>query len=40
MGHSDAGITMNIYTHTSYAQAEQFMQKILKFEPAKEAKTG
>lgn len=40
MGHSDAGITMNVYTHTSYAQAEQSMQKILKFEPKPEAKTG
>ena len=40
MGHSVAGITMNVYTHTSYAQAEQSMQKILKFEPKQEAKTG
>lgn len=40
MGHSDAGATMNVYTHTSYAQAEKSMQKILKFEPPKEVKTG
>lgn len=40
MGHSDAGITMNVYTHASFAQAEQSMQKILKFEPKPEAKTG
>ena len=40
MGHSDAGITMNVYTHTSYAQAEKSMLKILKFEPPKEVKTG
>ena len=40
MGHSDAGVTMNVYTHTSYTQAEQSMQRILKFEPKREAKTG
>ena len=40
MGHSDAGITMNVYTHASFAQAEKSMQKILRFEPDKEAKTG
>ena len=40
MGHSDAGITMNVYTHTSYAQAEKSMLKILKFEPPKKVKTG
>ena len=40
MGHSDAGVTMNVYTHTSFAQAEKSMQKILRFEPEKEAKTG
>ena len=40
MGHSDAGITMNVYTHTSYAQAEQSMRKILRLELKPEAKTG
>ena len=40
MGHSDAGITMNVYTHTSYAQAEQSMRKILRLEPKPQAKTG
>ena len=40
MGHSDAGITMNVYTHASFAQAEKSMQKILRFDPEKEAKTG
>ena len=40
MGHSDAGVTMNVYTHASFAQAEKSMQKILRFEPEKEAKTG
>ena len=40
MGHADAGVTMNVYTHASYAHAEQSMQKILKFEPQKEQRTG
>ena len=40
MGHSDAGITLNVYTHTSYAQAEKSMQKIFGFESARQAKTG
>lgn len=31
MGHSDAGITMNVYTHASYDHAEKSMQKILQF---------
>ena len=40
MGHSDAGITMNVYTHTSFDHAAESMQKILHFEPKKDAKTG
>ena len=28
MGHSDAGVAMNVYTHASYDHAEQSMQKI------------
>ena len=31
MGHSDAGVTMNVYTHASYDHAEQSMQRILHF---------
>ena len=31
MGHSDAGVTMNVYTHASYDHAAQSMQKILQF---------
>lgn len=31
MGHSDAGVTMNVYTHASYDQAEKSMQRILQF---------
>ena len=31
MGHSDAGVTMNVYTHASYDHAEKSMQKILQF---------
>ena len=30
MGHSDAGVTMNVYTHASYDHAEATMQKILR----------
>ncbi|MGN0385178.1 MAG: tyrosine-type recombinase/integrase [Lachnospiraceae bacterium] len=41
MGHSDAGVTMNVYTHASYAHAEESMQKILKLgQKEDEAKTG
>lgn len=41
MGHSDAAITMNVYTHASYAKAEESMQKILDFKPLdKQQKTG
>ena len=40
MGHSDAGITMNVYTHASFDHAAHSMQKILHFEPQKDAKTG
>lgn len=40
MGHSDAGITMNVYTHASFDHAADSMQKILHFEPQKDAKTG
>ena len=37
MGHSDAAIAMNVYTHASYDRAEEAMQKILQFK-APEAK--
>ena len=41
MGHSDAGITMNVYTHTSYDHAEASLQKILQFQPnSLEQKSG
>lgn len=41
MGHSDAGVTMNVYTHASYAHAEESMQRILQFKkPDEERKTG
>lgn len=33
MGHSDAEVTLNVYTHASYAHAESSMQKILQFQP-------
>ena len=38
MGHSDASVTMNVYTHTSFEHAKQSMQKIIKFNT--DEKTG
>ena len=32
MGHSDADVTLNVYTHASYAHAESAMWKILQFQ--------
>ena len=40
MGHSDVSVTLNVYTHVSYAQAEQSMQRILGFTPQPERKMG
>lgn len=41
MGHSDAGVTMNVYTHASYDHAEKSMQRILQFKkPEDQQKTG
>lgn len=41
MGHSDAGVTMNVYTHASFAHAEKSMQQILQFkEPVREQKSS
>lgn len=31
MGHSDVGVTMNVYTHTGYEQAAAQMEKIIEF---------
>ena len=40
MGHSDVAVTLNVYTHVSFAQAEQSMQRILGFTPQPERKMG
>lgn len=41
MGHSDAAITMNVYTHASYAKAEESMRKVLEYKPFdKDKKVG
>ena len=41
MGHSDAGVTMNVYTHATYDHAEATMQKILQLHlPEEERKSG
>ena len=34
MGHSDAGVTLNIYTHTSYDRAAEQMAKLIDFRDA------
>lgn len=31
MGHSDAGVTMNVYTHTGYEQAAEQMIRVVEF---------
>ncbi|UOX59641.1 hypothetical protein K5I22_07340 [Clostridia bacterium UC5.1-1D4] len=31
MGHSDVGVTLNIYTHASYDRAAEQMAKIVDF---------
>ena len=41
MGHSDAGVTMHVYTHATYDHAEATMQKILQLHfPEEERKSG
>ena len=41
MGHSDAGVTLNVYTHASYAHAAEQMAEISQFRHSpKEKKTG
>ena len=41
MGHSDAGVTMNVYAHATYDHAEATMQKILRPSlPEGERKSG
>ena len=31
MGHSDVGVTLNVYTHANYDRAAEQMTKILDF---------
>ena len=31
MGHSDVGVTLNVYTHASYDRAAEQMAKIMDF---------
>ena len=38
MGHSDAGVTMNVYTHASYDHAAEQMKKVIHFQSIKDAK--
>ncbi|WP_338547166.1 hypothetical protein V1225_00480 [Emergencia sp. JLR.KK010] len=37
-GHSDAGVTLNVYTHASYAHAAEQMAKISQFRQPPEMK--
>ena len=37
MGHSDAGVTLNVYTHASYAHAAEQMAEIIQFRHHSEA---
>ena len=39
MGHSDAGVTMNVYTHASFLKAEAAMAKIINMNDMKDAKS-
>ena len=38
MGHSDAGVTLNVYTHASYAHAAEQMAEISQFRHSPEVK--
>ena len=38
MGHSDVGVTLNIYTHASYDRAVEQMTKLVDFQKAAKAK--
>ena len=44
MGHSDVGVTLNVYTHASYDHAAEQMAKIIDFKEAdaqgKQRKSG
>lgn len=44
MGHSDVGVTLNVYTHVSYDRAAEQMAKVLDFKEAdtqeKQRKSG
>ena len=37
MGHSDAGVTLNVYTHASYAHAADQMEEISQFRHSPDA---
>ncbi|MDD7738583.1 MAG: tyrosine-type recombinase/integrase [Fusicatenibacter sp.] len=38
MGHSDAGVTLNVYTHASYAHAAEQMAKISQIRQSSDSK--
>ena len=39
MGHSDVGITLNIYTHATYDRAAEQMAKLIDFRGTAEPET-
>ena len=39
MGHSDASVTLNVYTHNSYEKAEESMAQIVAFGGKKQAES-
>ncbi|MBR2927591.1 MAG: site-specific integrase [Oscillospiraceae bacterium] len=38
MGHSDVGVTMNVYTHMNYEQAAEQMARVVEFRKAEKTK--
>lgn len=38
MGHSDVGVTLNVYTHASYDRAAEQMLRFASFQPEKSSK--
>lgn len=38
MGHSDVGVTMNVYTHASYDHAAEQLAKIVDFKATESTK--
>ena len=37
MGHSDVGVTLNVYTHSTYERAAEQMTKVVQFRKAEQS---